>query len=155
MALKPDRDYNESSDISQRWSSAGDQAPKAKGGIACVETQGSGVALGSTVNVVRYAVDPSGAIPKGILLQDVVATPSNGIKNFQSLEVWPGEAVTLVTKGWVVTNMITGSAPAVGDVAYVAASGLISKTQATGAKAIGRFETTLDADGYAKVSILL
>ena len=57
-------------------------------------------------------------------------------------------------KGFVVTDMIpTGITPSVGDAAYLAASGFVSSTQAAGAPQIGRFETTMDANGFARVSI--
>jgi hypothetical protein len=154
MALKPDRDYAEVTDISQFWSEVTAQNTQEKGGIACVETQGSGVALDDITNVVRYSASASGAIPKGVLLQDVnpPLSATRDYKNFQNLEVRPGEKVTLLRKGWLVTNMISGT-PAVGGGAYVGSSGLISATSGTAAAHIGRFETTLDADGYAKVYI--
>jgi len=154
MALKPDRGYNEFVDIANYWINDGTQNTKEKGGVASVVSSGSGVAMDASGNVVSYAVDPSGAVPKGVLLQDVnpPLSTTRDYKNFDSLEVRPGEKVTLVRKGWLVTDQITGT-PAVGGTAYLGASGLISTTQATAAPAIGRFETTVDADGFAKVFI--
>jgi len=154
MALKPDRDYAEVTDISQYWSEVAAQATKAEGGIACVETQGSGVALDDTANVVRYSVSASGAVPKGILLHPInpAMSATRDFKNYANLESRPGEKVTLLRKGWVVTNMLSGT-PGVGGIAYVGPSGLIKTTQDSGAVAIGRFETTVDADGYAKVYV--
>lgn len=154
MALRPDRDYAEVTDISQFWSEVAAQNTQEKGGIACVETQGSGVALDDVTNVVRYSATASGAIPKGILLQDVNPPMSStrDFKNFASGEIRPGEKCTLLRKGWLVTDMVTGT-PVVGDNAYVGASGLIAATSGTGSARIGRWETTVDADGFAKLYV--
>jgi len=157
MALKPDMSHSRSTDISQRWSELTAQNTQEKGGVACVEAQGSGVALGSEENVVQYAAGPSGAVPKGIMLQDInPALPANrAFKNFHNQEVWPGEPVTLLARGWIVTDLISGT-PAVGGVAYVGPSGLLATTDGgVSAAVVGRFETTKDADGFAKVSVSL
>jgi len=153
MALKPDRTVIDT-DITMFWSELTAQNTQTKGGVASVESVGSGVAMDHTSNVVQYAADPSGAVPKGILVQDVnpALSSTRDYKNFHNLEIRPGEKCTLIRQGWVVTDKITGT-PAVGGTAYVGASGLISTTQASGAVAIGRFETTVDADGFARVSI--
>jgi hypothetical protein len=155
MALKPDREYNEVTDITNFWTTVAAE----KGGVASVVTQGSGAAIGvnstDEPNVVGYAADPSGAIAKGVLLQTVTAAMSatRDFVNYENGEIRPGDKCTLVKKGFVVTDMITGSAPTAGAAAYLAASGYISTTQATSAPQIGRFETTKDANGYARVSI--
>lgn len=154
MALRPDRDYAEVTDISQFWSEVAAQDTQEKGGIACVETQGSGVALDDPTNVVRYSDSASGAVPKGILLQDVNPPMSDtrDFKNFAKGEIRPGEKCTLLRKGWLVTDMISGS-PSVGANAYVGPSGLIAATSGTGSAKIGRWETTVDADGFAKLYV--
>jgi len=155
MALRPDRDYAEVTDISNFWSANALQATKEKGGIASVETQGSGSVLDDVLNVVAYIADPSGAVPKGVLLQDVnpPLSATRDFKNFYNMEVRPGEKVTLLRKGWLVTDMIVGT-PNVGDIAYVGASGFIDCTQDNaGCAVIGRFETEVDADGFCKVYI--
>ena len=158
MALKPDRDYFEDTDIANYWSELEAQETAEKGGVAAVESAGSGTALGTDTtsggNVVQYAVDPSGAIAKGVLLQPVnpALSATRDFKNFSNLEARPGEKVTLLRKGWVVTDMITGT-PSAGDAAYLAASGNVSPSQATGAPQVGRFETSKDADGFARVYI--
>lgn len=155
MALKPDREYNEVTDITNFWTTAAAE----KGGVASIVTADSGASLGVNItddpNVVGYVVDPSGAKPKGVLLQTVAAAMSatRDFPNYDAQEIRPGDKCTLVKKGFVVTDMITGTAPTAGDNAYLAASGLISKTQATGAPQIGRFETAKDANGFARVSI--
>jgi len=156
MALKPDREYNEVTDITNFWTTVAAE----KGGCASVVTQGSGAAIGMNIvdepNVVGYVANPSGVVAKGILLQTVSAALSatRDFVNFENGEIRPGDKCTLVKKGFVVTDMISvGVTPAVGDAAYLAASGFVSSVQATGAPQIGRFETTKDAAGFARVSI--
>jgi hypothetical protein len=155
MALKPDREYNESTDITNFWTTVAAE----RGGCAGVVTQGSGAAMGQNItdepNVVGYIADPSGAIAKGILLQTVTARMSTDrdFINYENQEIRPGDKCTLVTHGWLVTDMIAGTTPTAGGTAYLAASGFISLDQATGAPAIGRFETTVDSAGFARVSI--
>jgi len=157
MALKPDRDYNETTDITNFWTTAAAE----KGGVASVVTQGSGAAIGINLadeaNVVGYvAAITADMVPKGILLQTVAAAMSatRDFPNFENGEIRPSDKCTLVTKGWVVTDMIpVGITPSAGDPAYVAASGKISSTSGALMRRIGRFETTKDANGFCRVSI--
>jgi hypothetical protein len=126
-----------------------------RGVIASVSTQGSGAAMDSSSAVATVAADPSGQAPLGVLLNDVVnIDQTRQHLNWHKDEVQQGGKVTILTKGFVVTDKVSGT-PSAGDVAYLAASGLISGTQATGAPAVGRFLSTKDADGYAKVSVNL
>jgi len=81
--------------------------------------------------------------------------PDFGFEVFHNEEVNPGGSVTLLTRGWLVTDKITGT-PAVGGTAYVGVSGNVATTDGgVSAAAIGRFETTKDADGFARVSITI
>ena len=99
-------------------------------------------------------------VPVGILLNDVVnkdltRTHLNQYKD----EVQIGGKVTVMTRGWVVTDNVTGT-PAAGDLAYASeTAGEVSTTaadaQASGNLAIGRFMSAKDADGYAKVYVNL
>ncbi len=158
MALKPDREYNEVTDITNFWTTVAAE----KGGCASVVTQGSGVALGQNIvdepNVVGYVASASGAVAKGILLQTVTAAMvgNRDFINYENQEIRPSDKCTLVKKGFVVTDMITGT-PAVGGVAYLGISGNISTTSGSFGGAttpvVGRFETTVDSDGFARVSI--
>jgi len=126
-----------------------------RGVIASVSTQGSGAAMDSSSAVATVAADPSGKAPLGVLLNDVVNfDQTRQHLNWHKDEVQQGGKVTILTKGFVVTDKVSGT-PSAGDVAYLAANGLISGTQATGAPAVGRFLSTKDADGYAKVSVNL
>jgi hypothetical protein len=126
-----------------------------RGVIVSVNTQGSGSAMDSSTAVATVAADPSGQAPLGVLLNDVVNIDQTRQHiNWHKDEVQQGSKVTILTKGFVVTDKISGT-PTAGQVAYLAASGLISGSQATGAPAVGRFLSTKDADGYAKVSVNL
>jgi len=154
MALKPDRDYNAMDDISFFWTDTA--ATVEKGGCASLVTAGSGVSLDDTNNVVEYAADPSGAVPKGVMLADVaVYTPTTRFhRNFDNGEVLPGEKVCLIRKGWVVTDMITGTPTAGGD-AYLGVSGYFATEMPSGSYSVvvGKFETTADPDGFVKVFV--
>lgn len=152
MALKPDRNHAEVTDIRQHWTTS--QTTAEKGGCAALATQGSGVAMDPDENVVLYAAAPSGAIPMGILLQDVnpPLSATRDFKNHSNLEVRPGNKVTLVRQGNLVTDMVIGD-PAAGDPAYLGASGNVTPTQAAGALEVGRFETSKDADGFARLAV--
>lgn len=148
MALKPDRNQLDW-DISRYMNEAAEA-----GGVAAVSTNGSGVAMDGSRNVVTYAAVPSGRIVAGILLGDIEAYPAKLQRNFYKDSNIVGSKVSLLTKGWVVTNRIyPGVTPAAGDIAYLGHSGLISNGQQTQAPVVGRFETSKDENGYAKVSI--
>ena len=73
-------------------------------------------------------------------------------------EVQKGGKVTVMTRGWVVTNMVTGT-PTPGAVAYASTTGTIGVVAGIGAGsgnlAIGRWASRKDADGYAKVHVNL
>jgi hypothetical protein len=155
MALRPDRDYNLIDDISHFW--VDDTNSVQNGGVASVVTAGSGVSLDDGKNVVKYVATPSGAAPMGALLQPVTYYAGSRVfMNFHNGEIRPGQKCTLVRKGWIVTNMVSGT-PTAGAAAYLAENGKVSPTQMSfddgKAPKVGRFETTKDADGFAKVYI--
>jgi len=126
-----------------------------RGQVVSISTQGSGAAMDSSSAVATVAAEASGASPLGILLNDVVnIDQTRQHLNWHKDEVQQGGKVTILTKGFVVTDQILGT-PSAGDTAYVADSGLIGGSQDGTAVAIGRFLSTKDADGYAKVSVNL
>lgn len=155
MALKPDRDERQHN-ISYFMNEVAE-----RGGIAVMNGTPSGSAMDAANNLVTYRANPSGKVPVGILMNDMVNVDLtrqhlNPYKN----EVQKGGKVTILRKGYVVTNMIGSGTPVAGDYAYVADSGLIStSTRAlaldSGAQPIGRFLTAKDSEGYAKVEINL
>ena len=126
-----------------------------RGVLVSVSTQGSGAAMDSASAVATVAADPSGKAPLGVLLNDVVnIDQTRQHLNWHKDEVQQGGKVTILSKGFVVTDKISGT-PTAGQLAYLAANGNVSATQATGAPAVGRFLSTKDADGDAKVSVNL
>tara|TARA_Y100000592_G_scaffold47847_1_gene75935 strand:- start:10060 stop:10545 length:486 start_codon:yes stop_codon:yes gene_type:complete len=156
MALKADR-YEESTDISFFYN----EGTATRGGVVVLDAvNASGAAMDQGANKVKYAAASATDVPVGILLNDVVnkdltRTHLNQYKD----EVQKGGKVTVLTRGWVVTNNITGS-PVPGNVAYASETlGEISTVAATatasGNLAIGRFMSGKDADGYAKVYVNL
>lgn len=153
MALKPDREEF-FHDIKHYVDTVCE-----RGGILSVSTAGSGGYPGDSNNVAAYAANPSGAKVVGILLQDVVDYDVNRQhENFDKggFQARKGMKVLAAKGGWYTTNMIaSGVNPSGGDPAYLAASGMISNTQATGAPKIGTFDTSKDQDGYAAVRINL
>jgi hypothetical protein len=149
MALKAQR-YELDTDISFFMDEVAE-----RGVVVSLSTGGSGVAMDSSAALVTVAAEASGANPLGILLNDMVdIDQTRQHLNFYKDEVQKGGKVTILTKGFVVTNKISGT-PTAGATAYVADSGLISASQDGTAKAIGSFLSSKDADGYAKVSVNL
>ena len=158
MALKADR-YEESTDISYFSSATG-----VKGQVVCLDAAALAGASGAALDQGENTVSPQTAavtdVPVGIVLNDVVdkdltRTHLNQYKD----EVQLGGKVTILTRGWVVTDQITGT-PKAGDMAYASDTlGEINVSaadaEATGNLALGRFMSRKDADGYAKVYINL
>ncbi len=161
MALKADR-YEESTDISYFYNAAA----ATRGGVVCLDDSGqaSGAALDQGENLVSYQTAAATDIPIGILLNDVVDKDlTRQHINQHKDEVQKGGKVTVMTRGWVVTNNITGT-PVAGTLAYAdsVTAGNISSTadplgtaQASGNLCIGRWGSRVDSDGYAKLYVNL
>ena len=138
-----------------------------RGGIATFGGYGSGAANDQSVAYVQYAANSSGAFPLGILLNDMVNYDlTRQHINWYRDEVQMGGKLTVGKKGYWVTNNLTAGAAAiaVGDIAVLTSSGNImnipvsaSLGAATWNRAlnplVGKFLSTLDEDGYAKVEI--
>lgn len=157
MALKNNR-YELATDISFFMNEVA-----TRGGIAVASTAGSGAALDQSAALVTYAANSSGQYVRGMLLNDMVNLDlTRQHLNQHKDEVQMGGKVTLGVQGWWVTNMIIGS-PAKGDIAVLCSSGNVTPiSQAnsftgTWNKAlnppVGKFWSTLDEDGYAKVFV--
>lgn len=155
MALKSDR-YELQTDISFFYN----EGVATRGGVVVHDTAGSGAAMDQGVNLVKYAaVDSATDVPVGLLLNDVVNKDLTRTHlNFYKDEVQKGGKVTVLRKGWVVTNSVDGT-PAAGDVAYASdtVAGNITAVSpgSSGVLVVGRFLTSKDADGYCKVEINL
>lgn len=151
MALKGDRNIVET-DISFHMDEV------ATRGVGVVySTSGSGAALDQGSAVVTVAADPSGLVPKGILLNDMVNKDlTRETINLHKDEVQKGGKVTLLTMGWAVTDDVTGS-PTAGDGAFLTAAGALTPTEGPDntTPRLGRFESEIDEDGFAKVSVNL
>lgn len=154
MALKTDRSTLQT-DISFFMNEAA-----TRGGVVSVSTGGSGAAMDQGVALVTYVANPSGKVPVGLLLNDMVSIDlTRQHLNQHKDEVQKGGKVTLLQKGWVVTNTFEGTDPAVGNAAYLGHSGNIATSALAGNPTnpahlvVGRFLSGVDEDGYAKVFI--
>ncbi|NDB59468.1 hypothetical protein EB001_13605 [bacterium] len=148
MALKPDR-VEAYTDISFFMNDVAE-----RGGVVVHMTSGSGVSMDDASAVVEYATDQSGTAPAGLLLNDVVDIDlTRQHINWHKDEVQVGSKVTVLRQGQVTTDMVaSGVAPSAGDDAYYGANGLLT-TDDTNSVKVGRFLSSLDADGYVKVDI--
>ncbi len=130
-----------------------------RGVILTHSTSGSGIALEDPTSVLTVNANSSGTKAVGMLLNDVVnldltRTPLNWHKDQAQI----GSKVTVMTKGWAVTNNVTGTITN-GDIAVLTSSGVV---QARGTLTswnqvanpfVGRFRSKADQDGYAKVYV--
>jgi hypothetical protein len=153
MALKADR-YEFQTDISYFMNQVAE-----RGGMVSLVTGGSGAAMDQGQALVEYAATGSGKVPMGILLNDVVNIDLTRQKlNPYKNEVQKGSKVTILRKGWVVTNRIQGTAPTAGGNVFVAHSGNLAASDLVGAgtqPVCGTWLSNVDQDGYAKVEVNL
>lgn len=157
MALKTDR-YHVQSDISYFMNEVAE-----RGGIVCYSTVGSGAAMDDSVALATYAADPSGLLPIGVLMNDMVNLDlTRQHINWHKDEVQIGSKVTIWTKCDVVTDMRHEDTPAVGNPAYLGPSGLFTTdvgavySDGTVSRPIvGVFKSSPDEDGFVKVSVNL
>lgn len=150
MALKPDLQITEY-EIGFYWGAS----TADRGGIASMVTSGSGAGMDDSNAVAGYVAEASGAIPLGVLMNDVVSIDQTRmhLNQYKPDEVQVNSKVALAKRAVVVTNMILGTVSA-GDRAYLAESGNIRGTQGINeAPIVGRFLTTPDQNGYARVHI--
>jgi hypothetical protein len=130
-----------------------------KGGIVCILTAGSGVALDNSSAVVTYAAEPSGMRPLGVLMQDVVNYDlTTRDANVHKQEVQTGGKVTVRDQCVLTTDRVfPGATPSAGDTAYVTQSGYVTDTVSAvhvdNTPKVGHFLGTADEDGFIKVQI--
>lgn len=149
MALKSDR-HELVTDISFFMNEVAE-----RGGVVTFSTAGSGAAMDDAAALVTYSANPSGKVPLGILLNDMVNIDQTCQHiNWHKNEVQKGGKVTILRNGWCVTDRVIGT-PTVGQTAYVVNSGYVTPTQATGASAVGVFLSVKDNAGFAKVAVNL
>jgi hypothetical protein len=155
MALKADR-HELDVDISFFM-----DATATRGGcVSIVAPGGSGAAMDQANAKVNYVVAANDVVPVGILLNDVVDLDlTRQHINHHKDEVQKGGKVSILKKGWVVTNMITGT-PTMGAAAYLddlTAGNITIKASLDSGEYqnIGRFMSILDEDSYCKVEVNL
>lgn len=147
MALKSDR-YELQTDISFFYN----DGAVTRGGVVVYDTAGSGASMDQGVNLVKYATT---GIPVGILLNDVVNKDLTRTHlNQHKDEVQKGGKVTVLRKGYVVTDKVTGS-PSAGATAYRCTLTAGNISAVASGNAIGAFVSSKDEDGYAKVEVNL
>ncbi|QEL19555.1 hypothetical protein [Limnoglobus roseus] len=119
---------------------------------------GSGSALGGTAGRADLLANPSGYKVAGLLLHNVMELDETRYyRNRHNGEMNKGERCTLLKKGRVTTNKVTGT-PAVDDVAYLTSNGTLTPTvSATGGVVatpkVGQFASLKNEDGYATVDV--
>jgi len=164
MALKGDR-YELQTDISF----FNNGLAYTRGGVACAVGFGSGGAMDQSQALAGYPNSSSGAFPLGIQLNDIVSIDlTRQHINWYRDEAIVGSKVAIGRKGyWTTNSIIAGAAPiAVGDLAVLCSSGQLTNLPGSaewGGSAwnkalnpkIGRWISTVDEDGYAKVEVNL
>jgi len=154
MALKADR-HELDVDISFFMNETGE-----KGQIVVISTGGSGAAMDQAQALVTVAAATATNIPVGVLLNDVVNLDlTRQHINFHKDEVQQGGKVSLLKKGYIVTDMIAGT-PAAGAIAFLddADTGKFAtedEVADTKYSQVGRFMSIKDEDGYCKVEVNL
>lgn len=149
MALKPDRKQTSiSTDIHYFMNEVAE-----RGIIVTHDTSGSGAGMDDDAALVQVPTGTGDGEPAGLLLNDVVNLDlTRQHLNFHKDEIQLGGKVTLGTRGWWVTNkIVSGDTPSAGDRAYFAANGELTTTNAS--PKVGKFLSSLDEDGYAKVDV--
>lgn len=148
MALKPDRiSVLGNTDVSYFMNEVAE-----RGIVVVHNTSGSGAAMDDPNATVVIPTSTAGALA-GVLLNDVVNLDlTRQHINWHKDEVQLGGKVTILRQGQVTTDMIkTGDTPSAGDDAHWDANGEFTTT-ATSEK-VGRFLSSKDADGFAKVEV--
>ena len=154
MALKADRNELDV-DISYFMNETAE-----RGQIVVISTAGSGAAMDQAGALVTVAAADTTNIPVGVLLNDVVNLDlTRQHINWHKDEVQKGGKVAILKKGYVVTDQIEGT-PTAGALAYLddADTGkfAVAASIADGDYSpVGRFMSTKDEDGYAKVEVNL
>ena len=156
MALKADR-HELDVDISFFMNSTAE-----KGQVVSIATAGSGAAMDQAQALVSIQGATGSVIPVGVLLNDVVDLDlTRQHINFHKDEVQKGGKVSILKKGYVVTNMIestsvvTAGALAFMDDADTGKFAVAASIDDTEYTAVGRFMSLKDADGYCKVEVNL
>ncbi len=155
MALKADREELQT-DMSFFYNAG----TATRGGVVTHGGVGSGAAMDQAAALVEYSVLLNTKVAVGILLNDVTNLDlTRQHMNWHKDEVQKGNKVTLLRRGWCVTSNIDSVTIAVNDVAYASSgtagnlTNVVPTTANIGPLTVGRFMSTKDEDGYAKVEV--
>lgn len=151
MAVKPSRKYDEGTEITYFMNEV------AEPGVCVVfgaSSSGDGDGYDDALATVSLPASGDSYQAVGMLLTNVVdIDESKYARNEHRNEVAVGGAVTILTHGWAITNMIAeGVDPKSGDPAYYAEDGLWTNVEDSAGRA-GTFMTGKDSDGYAKIAV--
>lgn len=152
MALKPDRTHVRSS-IDHFMNHVAE-----RGGIVVVLTAGSGAAMDQSAQAVHYATSPSGEVPLGVLMGDVRNDDlTRQHENWHKEETQLGGKVTIWNQCQVVTDHIqSGITVTAGQTAFLHREGRFTNVDNIGgAPTVGRFDSRLDQNGFAKIAVNL
>ena len=153
MALKADRNELDV-DISFFMNETAE-----KGQLVAYSTAGSGAAMDQAGALATVAAADGSVIPIGVLLNDVVDIDlTRQHINWHKDEVQKGGKVSILKKGYVVTDQVVGT-PTAGKLAFMDAAsntGKFTSVSTAGKRYIvGRFMSKVDSDGYIKVEVNL
>ena len=149
--LKPQRKYNDGTDIQFFMNEEAE-----RGVIVVYDTSLTGSpSLDDVNNAVKLPTAAfTGESPAGLLLCDVVDyDPSTCYPNYHKQEVPVTGKVTLLRKGWVITNKVDEVTIVAGENAYFTEDGLL--TNVDDSVKVGTFMSPIDADGYVQVDITI
>jgi hypothetical protein len=152
MALRPDR-VEHLTDLSFFMNATAE-----RGILVIQDGGGSGAAMDDSSATVKKAsawgADVVSGAPVGLLLNDVVNLDlTRQHINYAKDEMQQGGKVLLLRRGTVVTDQVSGT-PAAGEKAHFVLTGqLAAASDSSSSPQVGRFLSSKDADGYAKVEI--
>lgn len=149
--LKPQRKYNDGSDIQFFMNEVAE-----RGVIVVYDTSLTGSpGMDDVNNAVKLPTSGyTGEAPAGLLLCDVKDyDPSTCYPNYHKFEVPITGKVTLLRRGWIVTNMVDDVDIVPGEDAYFVEDGLL--TNVAGSTKVGTFMSPVDSNGYVQVDITI
>lgn len=129
------------------------------GVIACVNTSTSGASMDATTNVVVIAPNSSGQRPIGLLLDEVVNIDLTRIpENWNKAQCVSGDKVSLLRKGYVVTDAVVGTVNAGSGAMLVSSGSVANQTAITtwnqvANPKVGKFLSTADEGGFARLYV--
>lgn len=131
-----------------------------KGVIVSTSTAGSGTSMDNPASVATVSANSSGSKVLGALLNDFVNVDQTRVSvNWHKDQSQIGNKCTILTKGWIVTNKVSGTTHTAGDHAVLTSSGSVTIKPAVASwnssaqPFVGRFRGKADEDGYSKLYI--